>query len=229
MPKTQVISAPPAVADEGWSRAIDVLQGAQTAEQRATAVVELLTALAAQLPGLARHRASILGLMRSSLAASSLVDTVAGDPCDVTDVVVLPTFEAADVAAEAVGIGQVRARVLESPLLSASAVSELLGSRSANPRQYANRLRAKGDLLAVPHQNQYLYPAFQVDPAKSRIMPGVPEINRVLDASADPWGVAAWWLEPNGRTGGSAPATLIARPDGPKVLLEIATDLTHGE
>ena len=82
-------------------------------------------------------------------------------------------------------------------------LSELLGSRSANPRQYANRLRAAGDLVALPQRGRFLYPAFQIDAERHAVREPVAEDNRVLGAADDASGVASWWLLPSATLGGT--------------------------
>jgi hypothetical protein len=54
-------------------------------------------------------------------------------------------------------------------------------------------------------------PAFQFD-AQGRPVPVVLEINALLDAADDPWGVADWWLGANAWLDG-VPADLLGRVD----------------
>jgi hypothetical protein len=51
-------------------------------------------------------------------------------------------------------------------------------------------------------------PEFQFD-VDGSVRPVAAEINRVLGADRDPWGVADWWLSPDSALGGRIPARLI--------------------
>lgn len=62
-------------------------------------------------------------------------------------------------------------------------------------------------------------PVFQFDPA-GRLLPEVRAVNDLLDAGADPWGVADWWLGPNAWLD-AVPADLVGRGAG-RLLLEAA-------
>jgi hypothetical protein len=62
-------------------------------------------------------------------------------------------------------------------------------------------------------------PVFQFDPA-GRLLPEVQAVNEMLDAGADPWGVADWWLGPNAWLD-AVPADLVGRGAG-RLLLEAA-------
>jgi hypothetical protein len=101
------------------------------------------------------------------------------------------------------------ALIAEEEMLSGAEVSTLLGSRSENKRQYANRLRAERELLAVQRANQYAYPAFQIDRVRKRVYPEVKLVGRLLDAADDPWGVLSWWQSPNPRIGDRRPRDLL--------------------
>lgn len=63
----------------------------------------------------------------------------------------------------------------ESGLLPGAEVAEVLGSRSAPTaaRSFANDMRKRGALLAVRRLNRYLYPGFQFDRERGRVMPWV--------------------------------------------------------
>lgn len=138
-----------------------------------------------------------------------------------------PLVEAAlvdDVARRAVGLDRLgddlvarariageakRALVTDDELLTGTAVSKLLGSRSDNQRQYANRLRSEGELLAIPRANQYVYPAFQIDVRRKRVHPEITIVSGLLGAANDPWGVLSWWQSPNPRIGDRRPRDLL--------------------
>jgi hypothetical protein len=226
--KTRKSSATPARQDE-WTRlASDVANSAEGPE-RTRAFLRLAAMATRDVPELARHRDSLLALMRSAVAGEALVEELAGEPRALTDEVELPGFTPSDLLAEAGLRGQVRARVLDEELMTASAVAALVGSKSKNARQYANRLRLSSRLLAVPHRNQYLYPAFQLDLERGRVRPVVERVNGVLCAAEDPWGVASWWLSPNGRLDGVSPASLLGDVDAEGRLVDAATALAEDD
>lgn len=104
---------------------------------------------------------------------------------------------------------EVRQAIFEEKMLDATTVSKLLRSRSMNPRQYANALRTRGEIVGLPERNQYMYPEFQFDGRRHRVYPEVIQVNKLLDAARDPWGVASWWITPHGFLRGRAPRNLI--------------------
>ncbi len=60
-------------------------------------------------------------------------------------------------------------------------------------------LREKSELIGLPRQGSYSYPAFQFNTDTGRLREEVAEINRHLGANQDPWGVATWWYMGNER------------------------------
>jgi len=121
-----------------------------------------------------------------------------------------------------------RQRILDAETLSSSEVSEVLGSESQNPRQYAMELRKRGELLGVKVKNHFLYPAFQFDMPRRCVYDVVKKVGRILGADRDPWGVLSWWLSPNARIPGSrAPKELLADPHRHRVLVELAEAVTE--
>jgi hypothetical protein len=113
-----------------------------------------------------------------------------------------------------------QAAVLAQPLLTSRQVSQATGAPgAAGHRSTASRLRGRGDLIGIEIQGRYLFPAFQFDLEHARLHPVVVEVNHVLDALADPWRAAVWWLTAQGRT---RPVAMIGRND--KRLLKIAAD-----
>ena len=94
---------------------------------------------------------------------------------------------------------QAQEAIFRLPMLDAAEVSELLGSRSANPRQYAARLRREGALIGLPRGNRYAYPRFQIDERTRHPYPAVKTVGHLLDSANDPWGVVGWWTSPNPR------------------------------
>lgn len=107
--------------------------------------------------------------------------------------------------------------VLEQPLFTAVEVSQVLGARGGGNRTAAARVRARGDIIGLEVQGRFLFPAFQFDIAQARVHPVVAEVNQLLDALAEPWGVALWWLTTQART---KPIDLIGR--GEKRLRSLA-------
>lgn len=115
--------------------------------------------------------------------------------------------------------------ILDVDMLTAHAVAEVLGHTSKNSREAASRLRLQGVLLGVqpPGSRAYLFPAFQFDPLAARIHPVVAEVNRVLGAAEDPWGVASWWISPHARLAPrQAPRDLITDPERAQRLVVLA-------
>lgn len=101
--------------------------------------------------------------------------------------------------------------VLDEPLLESSAVAEALGRSTTNGRETASRLRLSGRLVGIKQANRYLYPAFQFDLDRRQVPAVVADVNELLDAGGDPWGVASWWISANPRLGGRAPRDLIGK------------------
>ncbi len=135
---------------------------------------------------------TVSSLLRTSLAAEELTKSLAGDGTMVDDVEELLTAD--DVLRIARVRGEAEAGILRHPMLDSSGLARALGSSSSNPREYASRVRARGDVVGLPRANGHVFPAFQVDVTRGRVWPIVVEINHRLDAKEDPWGVASWWL-----------------------------------
>lgn len=157
---------------------------------------ELLARLGAvldELPGLAERRWELVLAMESVLTEP--VSSGLG-----------PAKVMADLQIERAIRTEARRIVLDQPMITAEAVARGLGSHSVNPRQYANTKRRRGELLGLPIRNRFLFPAFQFDFERSRIVPVVSEVNRLLGAAEDPWGVASWWFSPNGWLHSDRPA-----------------------
>ncbi|MBE0476071.1 MAG: hypothetical protein IBX62_03110 [Coriobacteriia bacterium] len=207
--------------------ALDAIESAGSSRERAEALVRLTSEIASDDPDLVRFRFSLLAMMRAALAGGEVAAGLAGEPRMLVEGIELPAYSAADIANEAALRGLARAGVLDEEMLTASAVSALLGSRSKNPRQYANRLRLRGEIVGVPHQNQYLYPAFQFDEERRRVWPAAFAANRILGAADDPWGVASWWVTPDGWLG-RPPKDVLGSRDDEAVLTEAARDTAEG-
>jgi len=229
IPRKARSSASRGPSTDTWHEAVAALDDASTGSERQAALLRFAAQATRELPGLSRHRVSLVAMLRNAALAEGVVGEFAGQPRTVIDEVELPTFDADDILAEAALRGEVRARVLDEELLTAAAVSWLLGSRSKNPRQYANGLRAKGVLVAVPHRNQFLYPAFQIDAEHGFVRPSVAEVNVALGAAEDPWGVASWWISPNGALGEERPVELLGDVTREQALVDVARALVEND
>lgn len=172
---------------------------------------QMLQAVDAAL--LARHvgpaAASVSAALRLALFQDDVAATVVGAARTVHD------SAAAAFPDLAIRFAAQRA-ILDIDMLSASAVAEVLRQTSKNSREAASRLRLGGTLLGLqpPGARAYLYPAFQFDPLAAAIHPVVAEVNQVLGAAEDPWGVASWWISPHARLEpDQAPRDLITDPE----------------
>ncbi len=216
-----------AVSDptELWSEAIEHLHPSRDAADRERQLETFVADALETLPDLAPYRDDILMYIRTASAAASASRRIAGGPRAIVLPVELPTMTAEDLMKEAALIGQIKARILSQEMVPASEVHTLLGLAGANPRQYANRLRIRSDLVAIPdRRNRFLYPLFQFDLDARRPYPEVVEVNRLLCAVDDPWGIAGWWMQRNSRLGGKEPRELVGKGED-KRLLGAARDL----
>ena len=98
-------------------------------------------------------------------------------------------------------------RVLKATLLTVGDVAELTNMTLTEIENF----RQGSSLLGIPCDDQtYLYPEFQFDleePFKEhRLDFYAIYINGLMAAVENPWGVAAWWIDPNGYLNGGAPA-----------------------
>ncbi|MDZ4170100.1 MAG: hypothetical protein U1E26_10700 [Coriobacteriia bacterium] len=212
-----------------WDAALARLADSLPGRDRAEALIAVADVVAGADPELARFRFSLAASLRGAIASDELADRLAGGPRILVDQVELPGFTAGDIAREATVRGLAHARVLDEEMLTASAVSALLGSRSRNPRQYANRMRTRGEIVGVPHHNQFLYPAFQFDAGAQALHPGVSDVNVLLDAAHDPWGVASWWITPHTALDGAPPRALLGAEGAAESLAALSSDVVFGE
>lgn len=103
--------------------------------------------------------------------------------------------------------------ILDRPMYTAAEVATALG-RSSSDRSVAARLRDKAAIVGLPVANSYRYPQFQFDLHYLSVREEVAEVNALLDAPNDPWGVASWWFSPSGRLpDGQSPADLATSDD----------------
>lgn len=91
----------------------------------------------------------------------------------------------------------------EFPVLTATEVHELVGSRARNPHAAANRLRTDNRIFAIGIGDEYRYPAFQFD-AEGRPLPVMRDLLRAA-AGLRGWGLALWLTAPNGFLDGARP------------------------
>ncbi len=152
---------------------------------------------------------TISGLLRSSLAAEGVRTALAGGTAIVgaDEDMVTPD----DILRIARVQGQAEASVLRHDMVEASGLARLLGSTSANPREFVRSLRTRGEVVGLPRPGGYLFPAFQVNGSRREIWPVVAELNRALGAKDDPWAVASWWFTRDSRLK-AEPHQLVADP-----------------
>lgn len=196
---------PQDVADVVWQEA-----AALTAVDFSTVVQRLLAARTGA------SRASEVGTVLSAyLTSETQVEMLAGQPVDIVD-------HLSDHLRRIALLSTARRAVLAETMLESTAVGEALGSTSTNAREAASILRRSGRLLGVKVQNRYLYPAFQFDFGKQELREVAGDVNRLLEALEDPWGVASWWVTSNARLEGAAPRELLGT-DRERDLLELAS------
>jgi hypothetical protein len=123
--------------------------------------------------------------VRDALTEASLRDATRPDPTHLA--------EQLRIEAEA------RAVVLGHPMFDARQVADLVGSRGSNRRDAASALRRASVLVGISHGGKVWYPSFQIDAQRAVVRPVVREVNEMLRAADDPWGVASWWLTPSAR------------------------------
>jgi hypothetical protein len=115
-----------------------------------------------------------------------------GDPQHVLDGLERSAMDQARLQGEAIE------SIWRQPMLKPGDAALALGARATN-REKVRRLRERSVLLGLPSGSSFLYPAFQFDTARRRLFPEVIEVNELIDAAGDPWGVASWWMAENAR------------------------------
>jgi hypothetical protein len=109
-----------------------------------------------------------------------------------------------DAALAAAVRGDAERQVLELPMVGAGEAAELLGAKPSN-REKVRLLRVEGVLLGLPRSSRelthYRYPTFQFEASRHTVNATVAQVNKLLGAVEDPWGVASWWVAPNGWLG----------------------------
>lgn len=75
------------------------------------------------------------------------------------------------------------------------------------------QLRRRGDVIVFARHGRIESPAFQFDEPDAPYFQeprfSVRRPNQLLMAGQDPWGALDWWVAPNGRLDGRAPASLL--------------------
>jgi rubrerythrin len=153
-------------------------------------LLEKAASLAARHPLLKQRRGEIAALLRLRSTLEERAAMSSGSPQHVIGFADL--VEAQEHEAEL--LGAVRRRLWQEPMFRPAEAAKAVG---ATNRERVRSLRARSELLGLPHGNAFLFPVFQFDLEHRRIHPEAVEINRLLHAAKDPWGVASWWTVPN--------------------------------
>ena len=205
-----------------WQRLTDLIGGTaepDADEARAALEDELLDILPPDHPVSQLLRS---GTMLDSGLSERPEDVLADDLRRLSRLVsaASPAVPAAAAAVSAAGTGppggdfdrRVQARLQALPSLSAD-----------DPR--SRTVAPDPGLIRLPRPDGTAQlPAFQFGPSGAP-WPVVREINEMLNAAGDPWGVACWWVDPHGRLG-AAPAALLGQ--GEDALLRLVAK-TVGE
>ena len=121
-----------------------------------------------------------------------LAGQLGGDPQHVLEGLERSALDQARLQGEAIEA------IWREPMLKPGDAALALGARATN-REKVRRLRERSSLLGLPSGSGFLYPAFQFDTARRRLFPEIIEVNELIDAAGDPWGVASWWMAENAR------------------------------
>ncbi|MCK5798616.1 MAG: hypothetical protein KAI47_15595 [Deltaproteobacteria bacterium] len=201
-----------AAADTPAAEMLDMVRDPNaSARLSAKEATRIITTLVRTSLGLPQDVAfEVVGVLEAAMMTAQLPAKLAGKPKNLS--VATQLFE------EALRKGKLQDRIYRLKMVDAENASKLLGSVSVNPRQYANKRRLEGALLGVPHKNSFLYPAFQFDIPKRALFAVVEQVNKLLQANRDPWGVASWWTTPSERLRGQCPYELLGTHDEPKIL-----------
>jgi hypothetical protein len=169
--------------------------------------------VAAHHPDLEATEDRVRTLLAVVAKRNEIVHGLAGEPRRVLDVDDLTdsTLRQARLAGEAI------ATIWEERMLEPKAAAEALRAKATN-REKVRSYRERSWLLGLPRDRSYLYPAFQFDPRRRELYPEVRQVNELLDAAADPWGVASWWVSPNDRLGGARPLDLVGEVRAEEVI-----------
>lgn len=173
-------------------------------------VLDAAAEVAAHHPNLEATEDRVRTLLAVVAKRNEIVHGVAGEPRQILDIDDLAdlTLRQARLAGEAI------ATIWEEPMLEPRGAAVALRAKTTN-REKVRTYRERSWLLGLRRDRSYLYPAFQFDPRKREVYPEVRQVNELLNAAGDPWGVASWWVSPNDRLGGARPLDLIgtAQPE----------------
>lgn len=186
-------------------------QEKQLSERR---ILDLASRLAACHPALQGRAKAVRSFLTVEASWQNLVDEIAGEPCHVIDLgdATASSLQQTLIAGEAV------AAIWDEDLLTSSEAARRLGAKPTN-REKVNALRRRSRLLGLPRDggSRYLYPAFQIDPARCAVYPEAQQVNTLLEAESDPWGVASWWISNNDRLG-ARPKDLVGTADAEAIV-----------
>lgn len=164
------------------------LKSVELAAESLASVVRALTnsseAMVALMAKVARMN---LGGMDRVRVAQAILSTVDDDPVAVREV-----------------DREVEREELRSDLLGmvsnlrSSEVGAILSPTGTPSRSVAQRRRDAGEIIGLPtgssEQPTYLYPAFQFDQSRHKVIDLVRYANKKLDTKGDPYGALSWWL-----------------------------------
>jgi hypothetical protein len=176
-------------------------------------LLDLSAELAAHHPDLGGKADEIRSLLSWEAARHRLAHELAGGPRRVRTAADLQEELPTRLAGEAI------ATIWQQDVLEPREVARALGAKPTN-REKVSSLRKRSHLLGVPRDRGYLYPAFQIDIGRREIYPEVREVNELLGAEQDPWGVASWWVSQNDWLA-ARPVDLVGT-DRSKALIEAA-------
>lgn len=122
--------------------------------------------------------------------------------------------------------------ILETvPMLNATKLARLRGSRAHTHRALAKRLRDSGELLGVKVGREFLYPEFQFDPRSGQLRAQMAEILVLLrcgEADTDGWRAMHWFYARTGTLSGERPYEVFTiNPD--RVLLAAREEFSDAD
>lgn len=156
---------------------------------------------AARHPSLQGRSSDLRSLLAWETLKKKIAEELAGGPRHVVTAAELQEERQVRIAGEAI------AAIWQEKVLESRQVALALGAKASN-REKVSSLRRRSALLGLPREQGYLYPAFQIDSDRRALYPEVRQVNEILGAELDPWGVASWWFSVNDRLG-TRPADLV--------------------
>jgi hypothetical protein len=196
-------------APQSWRTLLDSLSEGLPPD----AVLDAAAEVAAHHPDLEATGSQVRTLLAVVAKRNEIVHGVAGKPRRTLDVDDLAdsTLRQARLAGEAI------ASIWEEPMLEPKAAAIALGAKATN-REKVRSYRDRSWLLGMQRDRSYLYPAFQFDQHKRELYPEVRQVNELLDAAVDSWGVASWWVSSNDYLGGARPLDLVGEARAEEVI-----------